>query len=275
MSDPRRWRENDGGAPPGVRDVLRGARSAPNFDPAARARSRHRVERLAVVPVTVSLVGLWAKGLAVAAALGLLGAAAYLGAESTPPPPPPAPTRTPTHRAAPRAAPRSPVVAPAPAPVAPPAPPPRPPSSRPVDFRIPPRAAPPVVAPAVRVEAPEATPSAPTEPPPPVATPPSFGGPTAPHVVVEEDPLVREDRLLDRARRALEGDPERTLELLATYDETCPAGLLAEERAFLEVDALRRLGRASAMRTRADAMLARYPRSAYATRVRAMLATTP
>lgn len=76
-------------------------------------------------------------------------------------------------------------------------------------------------------------------------------------------PLPREVELLKEARSALSSDPERALALTRRYGAEYPHGTYAQERDFIAISALARLGRGAEAKSRADAFRARYPRSAY------------
>jgi hypothetical protein len=85
----------------------------------------------------------------------------------------------------------------------------------------------------------------------------------------------RESAMLGRAFATVASDPAAVLSTLAAYDREFAQGRMRDERDFLEVLALRGLGRLAQARGRAEAMLARAPRGMYAPRVRRMLEQLP
>lgn len=87
----------------------------------------------------------------------------------------------------------------------------------------------------------------------------------------DADTLVRESALLEQARAVVRSEPRRTIELLHEYDRAFSRGALRDERAFLEVDALFRLGYRSAARDLGQRVLRAYPNSLVAERTRALL----
>ena len=68
---------------------------------------------------------------------------------------------------------------------------------------------------------------------------------------------------MKEARRVLSSDPERALLLTRRYGAEYPRGTYAQERDFIAISALSRLGRRAEAQARGDAFRARYPRSAY------------
>lgn len=84
--------------------------------------------------------------------------------------------------------------------------------------------------------------------------------------------LSAEMALLQRARRALASDPQAALTLLAQHQREHAAGVFAEEREALAVEALWRSGGAERAKQRFDALLTAYPRSTYRERLTALLA---
>jgi len=265
MSEPRRWRHDDGGASPEVRDLLAAGRAPRGMSPAERSLATRQAARIAAAPVGWIAWSSASKALAASlATVGLVVAARVVV-------PHPTAHHGVSRRAAvvrtsgraPEAAPASvsvpSVVTPAPttattAPVA----------STPV------RTAVPRTAPMPRPHRmPPSTGSV------PVASPVFSGAAVAPAMVPRRDEsLAAEAALLVRAQRSLESNPEASLGLLDTH-----AGFahprLAEERELLAVLALQRLGRAEAMRVRGEAMLARWPTGAAAQRVRRLLGSMP
>jgi len=84
--------------------------------------------------------------------------------------------------------------------------------------------------------------------------------------------LSEELGALDRARLALAGgDARRALDELESYDRRFPSGRLQLEAEVLRIDALAKVGRKEAARSRAEAFLRRHPNSVLTTRVRAHL----
>jgi RNA polymerase sigma-70 factor (ECF subfamily) len=77
---------------------------------------------------------------------------------------------------------------------------------------------------------------------------------------------LAEMREIERAERLLADDPQRALE--STRAMHFPEGHFREERAYLEVMALRGLGRTREMRDKAAAFLHAYPTGLYSSRVR-------
>jgi hypothetical protein len=86
------------------------------------------------------------------------------------------------------------------------------------------------------------------------------------------DRLAEEEAILEAARSSLGSSPARALALLQRHRASYPSGQLAAERMFLSVDCLRRLGRRAEAQREADALVARYPASAYARRAPLLLA---
>ncbi|HMI89914.1 MAG TPA: hypothetical protein VK509_01060 [Polyangiales bacterium] len=90
---------------------------------------------------------------------------------------------------------------------------------------------------------------------------------------VRSDPAA-EVALLQRARRAVVGEPRAALALVAEHGRVFPQGMFAEEREALAVEALWRSGLREQAASRLRALLARYPRSSYRERLSALLADT-
>jgi len=88
-------------------------------------------------------------------------------------------------------------------------------------------------------------------------------------------PLEDELTLLQRASSALGRDPGTTLVLAEQHARDYPAGMFAQEREMLAVKALLKRGRAAEAFERAARFIAENPSSAYAVRLREMLATKP
>ncbi len=76
-------------------------------------------------------------------------------------------------------------------------------------------------------------------------------------------PAETEAQLLERARTALSADPARALALTEQHRAHFPAGVLAQEREVIAIEALKRLGRTDDAAQRAAAFARRYPNSAY------------
>ena len=85
-----------------------------------------------------------------------------------------------------------------------------------------------------------------------------------------EDALADEVALLDRARGALSGSPAEALRLTGEHAARYPRGKMSVEREMVAIDALRKLGRTSEARARADALLSRPGGSLYEERIRKM-----
>lgn len=86
------------------------------------------------------------------------------------------------------------------------------------------------------------------------------------------DPLADEARLISEAHAVLEAQPARALALTTTHRRLYAEGQLAAERELVAIDALMRLGRADAARTRAARLEAHYPSSPYSARAQRILA---
>jgi hypothetical protein len=85
-----------------------------------------------------------------------------------------------------------------------------------------------------------------------------------------ETMLTEELGALDRARVALAGgDARRALDELEAYDRRFTNGRLQLEAEVLRIDALAKVGRKDAARSRAEAFLRRHPNSVLTARVRA------
>lgn len=237
--------------------LLRGAQGPRRRTEDERTRTAGRVAKIGVVPLVAGSVWLSWKGAVLGAALLAVGGAAVVLQKRA--------TDVPTTVAARplerpvRVAPRPVVALPVPtatqievrAPEVVVAPPPAP-----VVARVVPRRPALVVAPSV-VETPA---------PAVVAAP----APVAPSLAtaVPPEPALNPVEALEHARRLLRSDPEAALRMA---DRVTGSGV-EEERERIAIDALHRLGRRDAMRTRAEAFLQRYPRSLYGERVRSLLA---
>jgi hypothetical protein len=121
--------------------------------------------------------------------------------------------------------------------------------------------------------APTVTPSGANEPP--VATAPSgvpapngagSSSETAPSTVRPAPPFrpaESEAEFLERARGALGQSPAAALSLANQHRARFPAGVLAEEREVIAIEALKRLGRTAEAERRVEAFARRFPGSAY------------
>jgi hypothetical protein len=172
-------------------------------------------------------------------------------------------------------------------PRAPLAPPPRAASlpSRPAE--IPARVAPARVAPARPAPPPAAAASAaseasdPPEPSPRTEPPATAGASVPPRARGTASrpppaPLTAPDpgaelALLTPARQLLAARPQRALELADEHARRFPQGVFAEERAFLRIEALLRLGQAAQAEHEARAFRRLHPRSTYLERLDALL----
>jgi hypothetical protein len=83
----------------------------------------------------------------------------------------------------------------------------------------------------------------------------------APHFARAES--KGEAALLEQARRALAGDPERALTLTRQHQRQFPNGVLRQEREVIAIAALRKLGRVSEANTRANSFDQQFPDSAH------------
>lgn len=84
--------------------------------------------------------------------------------------------------------------------------------------------------------------------------------------------IVAEDALVGSAQRALRTSPARALALATEHARRFPDGALTQERELIAIEALVSIGRAAEARARGRAFLARWPSSAHAPRVRAIVA---
>jgi hypothetical protein len=154
------------------------------------------------------------------------------------------------------------------------------------------RPAPPVVAlapePVVSPPpAPEPVESPPAEAPTPTAAPraettaaPRPEATAAPRAEATAAPqasqLAAERVLLDEARAALvQGEPERSIELLSRHASRFPAAILGEERDAMQVEALVAAGRIAEARAHADSFRAQRPNSLFLATVNSAIASIP
>jgi hypothetical protein len=97
---------------------------------------------------------------------------------------------------------------------------------------------------------------------------PSAAQPARSHAL-PKGPQTSEAELLERAQQALVQHPSQALALATEHQRRFSAGVLAEEREVIAVEALRRLGRERAARERAAVFAAKYPNSVHRSRVQA------
>lgn len=81
--------------------------------------------------------------------------------------------------------------------------------------------------------------------------------------------------LLQRAQALIDTRPAEALGLLDTHAHEHPAGVFAQERESLAIDALRKLGRRDAAHARARAFVQRYPGSPHTRRITTWLEPNP
>lgn len=108
---------------------------------------------------------------------------------------------------------------------------------------------------------------------PPVATAPASNGAPAssetapsaarPAIAPPFRPAESEAEFLERARGALSQSPAAALSLANQHRARFPAGVLAEEREVIAIEALKRLGRTAEAERRVEAFARRFPGSAY------------
>ena len=111
----------------------------------------------------------------------------------------------------------------------------------------------------------EAAPQTPEpKPEPPVQAEPVAREPAPARI----DPVLAEIRTIEEAEHTLATDPSRTLELTRAMQARFADGNLREERAYLELMALHKLGRAEEVRQKANRFLRCYPAGIYSARVR-------
>lgn len=258
MSEPRRWKDAPD-APVGMRDLLRSARPTRPLEHETFDRGERRVAKLAFLPASIVVFGVWSK-LAVAGSLGLAMAAAVIVVEAR---------RGPATTAATPTA----VVA----------------SARASAFVVP------APAPSVEVDrAPGAAESAtlvPTTPNRPrlISTATSntrttkseTRGTALPAPATDLSPMAdsshaagtlgAELALLEDARRQMLQHPDAALSRIAEHRAAYPTGALSVERDLMEIEALRRMGRVRDARSSAESWLLRDPTGIHAAKVRALL----
>lgn len=108
----------------------------------------------------------------------------------------------------------------------------------------------------------------PKEEPLPVQPPPKE------EVVSGQDRTLAEMREVAQAEKLLSTNPAQALELTRSMRERFEVGYFAQERGYVEVMALHRLGRTDELRDKGTAYLRAYPSGPYAERVRKALAST-
>jgi hypothetical protein len=84
-----------------------------------------------------------------------------------------------------------------------------------------------------------------------------------------------EASFLRRTRAALVADPAQALRMTEEHASRYPRGVLLQERDVIAIDALVRLGRRDEARARATAFHARYPSSAHASHLAAIVEAEP
>ncbi|WP_437746752.1 hypothetical protein WMF39_18110 [Sorangium sp. So ce1504] len=261
MSEPKRWIEEDGGAPAGARELLRSAVRPRPMTLVEAARTAARVAPLAAAPNGGAALPMWAKGLLVVAGLGAGGLALH-GAvrqgqrDAALAQPPPRLEHLSAERllSSARGALRSVEAAPA---------------ASAQDL------------PSLAAEAPHPAASAPRREPPrdvgqnvrqsEPAPPPAPTGSAA----SDRDDLLREATRLEQARALLARSPEASLAALDEHRREFPRGQLTAEREFIAIDALVRLGRTEEAHARAEAFLTRHASNPYAGRVRRLVGRAP
>ncbi len=100
----------------------------------------------------------------------------------------------------------------------------------------------------------------------PSAAPPSARV-QAPVAAAGMKPSATELELLKRAQAALASDPERALAITSEQAWTYPSGEFVQEREVIAVEALSQMGRNEDSLRRALALVQRFPRTPYATRL--------
>ncbi|AKU94792.1 hypothetical protein AKJ09_01456 [Labilithrix luteola] len=114
-------------------------------------------------------------------------------------------------------------------------------------------------------------PTIPVESLPSSANPPAVAAPrvvrAAPSASSQAPVRELEFAIVQRAQAALTTDPTRALAIAEEHARTYPAGELVQEREVVAVEALARLGRSSEAKSRANALLRRFPRTPYVPRL--------
>lgn len=235
----KRWLEEDDVAPD-LRRLLEASRGSRPLDAVARARSRQRITKFAVVPAAAGAF-FWLQQFAIGAGLGTAVSVGLAAANGT---------FTRAHVAA--------------RPLAPPVASTRAP--------LPARQAPVLLAPAESASATSTT-SVPAAPmPSEMSAPPHAEISARPETSAKsEPPVTAEVALLEQARRALASDPARALELLAEHAQRFPRGALGVEREVLAIDALVHASRRSEAEARAARLRASAPGNLYEQRLERIL----
>lgn len=101
----------------------------------------------------------------------------------------------------------------------------------------------------------------------PRATPISGSGSTTRPTATSAKPSPTELELFKRAEAALSADPARALSLTSEQARLYAAGEFVQEREVIAVEALARMGRNEEALRRARALVERFPRTPYATRL--------
>jgi hypothetical protein len=107
--------------------------------------------------------------------------------------------------------------------------------------------------------------SAPSLDTPPVLTAPKAEAPVAP--ARRPGPALSETDLLGQAQAALAKNPHKALGLAEQHRRGFPAGMLAQERDVIAIEALTRMGRTEQARGLAARFLKKYPGSAHRRKV--------
>ena len=97
--------------------------------------------------------------------------------------------------------------------------------------------------------------------------PPSPASWAAPRAASSPPSREGEFAFIKRAQDALASDPSRALSIAEEHARTFPAGEFVQEREVVAVQALARLGRTTEAKSRANALLARFPRTPYVPRL--------
>ena len=279
MTEPRRWLDDEGNAPPGVRELLAHAQRTAPIDKRALSVSALLVAKIAATPAAAAALPLFAK---LAASLAMVTVASAVAVQIA------MPTRSdsgtartrkaqaPMHAVARNHAVRAatPVFAGAPEPVALPIVVP------PVELQAAPPSAESAPIAAATVHAAPSTHAAtrraalsPMQVPVNAAPAPLAVAAVTPVTIdpTPADPLALEVQWLDAARGLLEHDAASALAQAQAHAVRFPNGALTAERELIAVDALHRLGRQAEAEARAHAVLRRNPGSLYRDRLRALL----
>jgi hypothetical protein len=253
MSESKRWIE--GGGPEGAGELLRAVMVPRPLRENERARSLEGVRRLAPLAPPTTHLGAWAK-----LALGLAGIGVGLLVM----------TRMPGHAKVQE--PASIAVSPVPEVTTEPSARVEPPDLRDlIQVPSPVTTASPLAAEPAKT-APRRPPTATSAPVPMKAPTASVSSDNTPDVAAE-DSILREARLLEKARRSLSLDPAAALVVCDEHAHVFPQGQLHAERDLVKVEALRRLGRYSEARGLAKSLQQASP--FYGARVRRLIESMP